>query len=58
MADSKIEEVIVTKYTYGKGTEKDPVRLCVDIHTKDGKLLAHFDPEFNSNHWCQGMRIL
>jgi hypothetical protein len=38
------EEVIInTTKTAGKGIENDPVRLVVQVFTKEGELIAEYD---------------
>lgn len=39
-----IVKYIYTKAHRGTGTGDDPVRLCLQLWTKDGKLIAEYDP--------------
>ncbi len=40
---AKIIELILTEERVGAGKEGDPVRLCPQLWTKDGKLVAMRD---------------
>jgi hypothetical protein len=40
-----IEKVIVSFKTRGKGTEEDPMRRILQVHRKDGTLIAENDPK-------------
>lgn len=41
---AKIIELIYTEERVGKGTDNDPVRMCPQLWSKEGKLIAHKDP--------------
>jgi len=41
---TKIIELILTEDRVGNGTKQNPVRMCTELYTKDGKLVARFDP--------------
>jgi hypothetical protein len=45
---AKIIELIYTEEQRGLGTPENPVRLCPQLWTKDGKLVAEEDPEKHS----------
>lgn len=42
---AKVMEVVMVNTPRGKGTEEDPMRIIVEIWTKDGELIAVKDPE-------------
>lgn len=46
---AKIVEVIEVKVSKGKGTDKDLMRIITEYWSKDGKLLAVNDPNFDSD---------
>ena len=41
----KVMEVVMVTTPRGKGTKEDPMRVVVEVWTKDGKLIAVNDPE-------------
>jgi hypothetical protein len=41
---ARIVEFIETESFRGSGTEADPNRLCPQLWTKDGGLIAEYDP--------------
>lgn len=43
MAQSRIEEIIVTESSVGKGTQENPCRMVTEYFTKDGRLLFKID---------------
>lgn len=40
---AQIVELIITYDRVGDGTEKNPTRLCAELYTKSGKLVARHD---------------
>lgn len=45
-----LENMIVSSVHRGNGTEKDPHRSVIQIHTPDGDLVAEKDPECPRYH--------
>ena len=43
----RIDEVILSQVSRGKGTEEDPCRIVLQVHTLDGHWLAESDPVAN-----------
>lgn len=39
----RVEEVILSRTNRGRGIEDDPYRNIVQVHTKDGELIAEND---------------
>jgi len=52
MDETKIIELIYTTEKRGSGTEEDPVRLCPQLWTKDGRLVAEQDPSTKESFFC------
>ncbi len=41
---ARIVEVIYTERRAGNGSDGDPIRICPQLWTKDGNLIAEYDP--------------
>lgn len=63
---TKIVELIYTEERRGKGTQENPTRLCAQLFSKDGNLVAELDPMHHQggttdtsedNDWFHGVEF-
>lgn len=49
---AKIVELILTENRVGRGTEEDPVRINLELWTKEGQIVADHDFTKNTVAYC------